>query len=88
MPQRSRLADVPRAITWDEVRRMVETVDQRAGDSIRATGRPARLTPAPSRRAPADSVASHQRTRNVVARAMSSIAVSAYGVRTAKPHWQ
>jgi len=28
-PQRYRLADVPRAITWDEVRRMLEVVDQR-----------------------------------------------------------
>ncbi len=29
VPQRYRLADVPRAITWDEVRRMLEVVDQR-----------------------------------------------------------
>lgn len=30
VPQRYRLADVPRAITWDEVRRMLEGVDQRS----------------------------------------------------------
>jgi len=29
MPQVYRLADVPRSITWDEVRRMLETVDRR-----------------------------------------------------------
>jgi site-specific recombinase XerD len=29
VPQRYRLADLPRAITWDEVRRMLEVVDQR-----------------------------------------------------------
>jgi len=29
MPQVFRLADVPRSITWDEVRRMLETVDRR-----------------------------------------------------------
>jgi integrase/recombinase XerD len=29
VPQRYRLADVPRSITWDEVRRMLEAVDQR-----------------------------------------------------------
>jgi integrase/recombinase XerD len=29
VPQRYRLADVPRAITWDAVRRMLEVVDQR-----------------------------------------------------------
>lgn len=29
MPQVFRLADVPRSITWDEVRRMLEAVDQR-----------------------------------------------------------
>lgn len=29
MPQSYRLADVPRSITWDEVRRMLETVDRR-----------------------------------------------------------
>lgn len=29
MPQTYRLADVPRSITWDEVRRMLEAVDQR-----------------------------------------------------------
>ncbi len=29
MPQIYRLADVPRSITWDEVRRMLEVVDQR-----------------------------------------------------------
>ena len=30
MPQIYRLADVPRSITWDEVRRMLEAVDRRA----------------------------------------------------------
>ncbi len=29
VPQRYRLADLPRAITWDEVRRMLEVVDRR-----------------------------------------------------------
>jgi len=29
MPQSYRLADVPRSITWDEVRRMLEAVDRR-----------------------------------------------------------
>jgi integrase/recombinase XerD len=29
VPQRYRLADVPRAISWDDVRRMLEVVDQR-----------------------------------------------------------
>jgi integrase/recombinase XerD len=29
MPQAYRLADVPRSITWDEVRRMIEAVDRR-----------------------------------------------------------
>jgi integrase/recombinase XerD len=35
MPQIYRLADVPRSITWDEVRRMLEAVDRRAAQGRR-----------------------------------------------------
>ena len=35
MPQMYRLADVPRSITWDEVRRMLEVVDRRAAQGRR-----------------------------------------------------
>jgi site-specific recombinase XerD len=35
MPQVYRLADVPRSITWDEVRRMLEVVDRRAAQGRR-----------------------------------------------------
>jgi len=35
MPQMYRLADVPRSITWDEVRRMLEAVDRRAAQGRR-----------------------------------------------------
>lgn len=35
MPQIYRLADVPRSITWDEVRRMLETVDRRTAQGRR-----------------------------------------------------
>src|SRR6516165_6919079 len=35
MPQIYRLADVPRSITWDEVRRMLETIDRRAAHGRR-----------------------------------------------------
>ena len=35
MPQVFRLADVPRSITWDEVRRMLETVDRRTAGGRR-----------------------------------------------------
>jgi integrase/recombinase XerD len=35
MPQSYRLADVPRSITWDEVRRMLEAVDRRTGQGRR-----------------------------------------------------
>lgn len=35
MPQIYRLSDVPRSITWDEVRRMLETVDRRTAQGRR-----------------------------------------------------
>jgi len=35
MPQVYRLADVPRSITWDEVRRMLEAIDRRAAHGRR-----------------------------------------------------
>ena len=34
-PQKYRLSDVPRSITWDEVRRMLEAVDRRTGKGRR-----------------------------------------------------
>jgi integrase/recombinase XerD len=34
-PRKYRLSDIPRSITWDEVRRMLETVDRRTGHGKR-----------------------------------------------------